>query len=131
MLIVASVSALAGLHFGLSVPFGGAGEAAAVAVVGGWFLITLGRAFRAIRGGDVARHREWMIRAFAVAIGVSTVRVVAVVLDIALAPARIPPRDMFVLSIWIGWAITLLAAERWIVSTRPRAELETIRAKAA
>lgn len=72
----------------------------------------------AIRRGQVARHREWMIRAFAVALGISTVRVVGTVFDVALTPAGVPPPEVFVLSLWTGWTLTLAAAEAWIRYTR-------------
>ena len=121
LVVVGSVAALTGLYFGLLMPYGGRGEATAVALFGGLFLAAVGRAFVAIRRGQVACHREWMIRAFAVAIGVSTVRVVAAVLDITLTPAGFGPKAIFVLSLWTGWAITLGPAELWITYTRPRA----------
>ena len=111
-----------GLYFGLLMPYGGPREAGIILLVGGLFLVALSRAFVAIRKRREARHREWMIRAFAVAIGVSTVRIVAAVFDLALTPAGFRPADLFVLSLWTGWAITLGAAEVWIRRTRPRAD---------
>jgi len=65
--------------------------------------------------------RAWMIRALAVALGISTVRMVAPVLDIVLTQGGIGPRLIFGLSLWTGWAITIGAAELWIASTRFRA----------
>lgn len=118
LVATALVAAAAGLHFGLSMPYGGSGEAAAIAVFGGLFVIAVLRAFVAIRLHQVAVHREWMIRAFAIAIGIATVRVVAAVLDLALTPAGVGPSEIFVLSLWIGWGATLAAAEIWIRYTR-------------
>ncbi|HEU5251388.1 MAG TPA: DUF2306 domain-containing protein [Thermoanaerobaculia bacterium] len=128
LVATALVAAAAGLHFGLSMPYGGSGEAAAIAVFGGLFVIAVLRAFVAIRQRQVAVHREWMIRAFAIAIGIATVRVVAAVLDLALTPAGVGPSKIFVLSLWIGWGATLAAAEIWIQHTRPatRSVLEEI-----
>ncbi len=121
LLLAGFVAGLSGLYFGLFIPYGGPSETIVIALVGGLFLVALSRAFFAIRRHQVARHREWMIRAFAVAIGISTVRVVAAVLDIALTPAGLRPLDLFVFSLWTGWAITLGAAEVWIRHTRPHA----------
>ena len=59
-----------------------------------------------------------MIRAFAVAVGIATVRVVGMVLDVALTPAGVGPADVFVLSLWTGWTVTLAGAEGWIRYTR-------------
>jgi uncharacterized membrane protein len=127
LVVTALVAVAAGLHFGLSMPYGGFGEATAIAVFGGIFVFAVGRAFVAIRRRDVARHREWMIRAFAIAIGISTVRVVAAVFDVALTPAGVGPSDIFVLSLWIGWGITLGAGELWIRYTRPGSRLSLLK----
>ena len=108
---------LTGLFFGLFMPFSGLLEASAIAVFGGLFLFALTRAVIAIRRGDVAHHREWMIRMFAVAIGVSTVRLAGI--GFALA-TREPPSVWFGQSVWVGFALTLIAAELWIRGTRPR-----------
>ncbi|HVE79648.1 MAG TPA: DUF2306 domain-containing protein [Gemmatimonadaceae bacterium] len=107
-------SGLAGLFFGLRMPYGGAAEAAAVATFGGLFLVALVKAVVAIRRREVGRHRDWMVRAFAAAVGVSTVRVVAAALDVVLTPAGVPPRTIFVLSLWTGWALSVAAAELWL-----------------
>jgi uncharacterized membrane protein len=120
LLLVAVPATLTGLYFGLRMPYGGAAESAAITVFGGLFLFFLTRAFIAIRRGQVARHREWMIRAFAIAIGVSTVRICAALFDVTLTPAGLRPPHLFALSLWTGWAATLAAGELWIRYTRPR-----------
>lgn len=122
LLPAALVSVVASLYFGVLIPYGGPGEAAAIALFGGLFLFAMIRAFVAIRRGQVARHREWMIRVFAIAIAISTVRVVASILDLALTPAGVRPPELFVLAVWTGWVITVGAAELWIRHTRPRGE---------
>jgi uncharacterized membrane protein len=123
LLLAGTAVSLTALYFGLLMPFGGPAEAAAVVVFGGLFLAAIGRAFGAIRRREVARHREWMIRAFAVAIGVSTIRVVGAALDVALAPAGVAAADVFALSLWTGWLISVAGAELWIRYTRPRVTL--------
>jgi len=117
----AVVSALAGFYFGLLMPYGGAREAAAIVLFGGILLAAVTLAVVAIRRGDATRHREWMIRALAVAVGIATVRVVGIVLDVALTPAGVGPADVFVLSLWTGWTVTLAGAEGWIGYTRAEA----------
>ena len=120
LVIAAVAAALPGMYFGLRMPYGGVGEAIAIAGVGGWLLAALSSAVVAIRRGDVARHRQWMIRAVAVALGISTVRLVAAPLDFLLLPYGIGPEKVLVLSLWAGWAITFASAEWWIRRTRPR-----------
>jgi len=87
-------------------------------VFGGLFLFAVYRGVRAIRRGQVARHREWMIRVFALAVAISTVRLVGAVLDVALTPLGVRPPAVFALSVWTGWILTLGIAELWIRHTR-------------
>ena len=101
-------------------PFGGLGEAVAIALFGVTLLIAIVVAFVAIRHGQIARHREWMIRVFAFAIAISTIRIAFGAIDAALTPSGYPPPDQFVLSVWAGWIVTLAAAEAWIRYTRGR-----------
>jgi uncharacterized membrane protein len=118
LLALGVVTACTGFYFGFLMPFGGAGETAAIALFGALFLTALGLAFAAVRRGDVACHRAWMIRAFAVALGVATVRLVGAVLDVLLAPAGWPPSAFFVLTLWTGWSLTVVAGELWIASAK-------------
>lgn len=107
--------------FGLLMPFGGASESIAIVTFATLFLFTAVRAFLAIRRGNVARHREWMIRMFSIAIGVSTVRIV----DLALAfIVRNRPRDLFAPALWIGWLLTFTVAETWVRYTLRRSNIQ-------
>ena len=115
-MICALASAAAGLFFGLFMPYGGWLETLLIVIVGLGLFITIGRGFFAIRHGDVTKHREWMLRTFAICVGISTARLVAMALDVAAAP--LSPRDGFIVSIWSGWILTLTVAELWIRSTR-------------
>jgi hypothetical protein len=113
--IVVGVTAL---YFGILMPYGGTGEAIAIAVFGGLFLYSICRAFIAIRKRQVAIHREWMIRAFAAAISIASARIFITVLDLTLTSAGFRPKEIFVMAIWIGWTLTIGAAEIWIRRTR-------------
>jgi hypothetical protein len=107
-------SALLVTIYGVRYPHGGAVEASATAVFGTFFLFAITRAVIAIRRRDIARHREWMIRAFAVAIGVETIRLFGPMLLI-LHPTSIA--EMIGVSFWLGWSVTVAAAEVWIRMT--------------
>lgn len=121
-LLLAGVASVApAFYFGLLMPFGGAVEAIAIALFGALFVASLARAFVAIRRRQVELHREWMIRAFAVAVAISSIRVIGAALDIALVTAGVPPRVGFVIALWTGWIVTVGAAELWIRRTRPDA----------
>lgn len=118
LIVVAFAGTASALFFGLFTPFGGPAEAAAIALFGGLFLTALGRAFVAVRRGQLDRHREWMIRAFAIAIGISTIRVIGLVFDLVLTPFGMPVKEGFVLTLWTGWPLMWGAAEWWIRKTR-------------
>lgn len=118
LLIAALASVLPAFYFGVGIPYGGPLEAAAIALFGGLFLVALFRAVIAIRAGHVPLHREWMIRAFAVALAISTVRILASLFDPAFSPLGIRPAPLFVVTLWSGWFLTLGIAEVWIRRTR-------------
>ena len=69
------ISGVFALIFGGLFSFGGLPEASAAVVFGLWFLTCLVLAVRAIRRDDIVHHRRWMIRAFAIGIGIGTTRV--------------------------------------------------------
>ena len=115
LLVLATVIGATGMYFGIVLPTQGPAEALTIAIVGGFFLYCIGRALLAIRRRRVAEHREWIIRTFAGALGISTVRLVAVPLAMFVDDMRVA----LVLSFMTGWALTLLAAEWWIRMTRP------------
>ena len=112
---------LSGLFFGLFVPYAGLLEITGVGLFGALFLFALGRAFLAIRRKDTVTHREWMIRMFAVALGVAMQRVLAVP---AVAITRQGPEGWFGETIWLGFSLTVAAAELWIRATRARGTAE-------
>jgi len=97
---------------------GGPNETAATTLFAIVFLYCLIKAFRHIRRKEVARHREWMIRAFGVGLGVATTRPIV---GIFFAFRRLTPHEFFGIAFWLGLTITFLAAEAWVDYTRQRA----------
>ena len=124
LIIAVLLSGAAGMFFGVFQPIGGVPEAIGIEIFGTLLFICVIRAFVAIRRGNVAMHREWMIRSFAVALAISTVRLVEGAFDFAHVWAN-NPRAQFVLSIWSGWLITLAIAEIWIRYSRGRFSLDS------
>ena len=55
-----------------------------------------------------------MIRTFAAVLAISTVRLVSPLTNMTLTAAGVDPRAVFVITVVLGWAITLGAAEAWI-----------------
>lgn len=98
---------------------GGANETAATMFFAIIFLFSLIKAFVYIRQGRIALHREWMIRAFAIAFAVATIRPIMGVFFATSRLTRLTPHDFFGIAFWLGFTIHLIAAEVWINYTRP------------
>jgi hypothetical protein len=112
--------------------FGGRNAAAAVYFFGPIFLFCAGKAWYHVRRREIALHREWVIRTFAIALGASTDRVMLLLL-FALTHASM--EELFGISLWLGWSINLVIAETWINVTRQPAAVparpEALRAREA
>ena len=78
----------------------------------------VGMAIKNILAGDVAKHREWMIRAFSMMMGISATRVW---FYLFLKTTDIPSDRFFSSIFWLGLGVNLLVAEIWINLTRPKA----------
>ena len=96
---------------GVVMPFGGPAELWATVLFGAWFVACLVLAFRAIRGGDVAQHRRWMIRAFAVGVAVGTIRIWIPLLQIV---GGVNLAASFGPAFWISFSSHVVAAELYL-----------------
>ena len=117
LLTLAVVVAGAGIYLGVAEPYGGAWESLASTLFGGFFLLAGARGYAAIRRRDIARHREWMIRFFAVAIGISVIRMIGMGHFLLTGTQAIQPQA-FAAQLWAGWLVSLALAEIWIRHTR-------------
>ncbi len=118
VLLAALPVGLSGLLLGAVFPLGGPLASSAIFTAGVFFLLAVMRAFVAIRRRDVVRHREWMIRMFSIGLGISTVRIVGLLLLVVIPARSLELRTG--LSFWIGFALTFAAAEFWVRHTRRR-----------
>ncbi|WP_323959522.1 DUF2306 domain-containing protein [Arthrobacter sp. JZ12] len=123
LLTCALISGLFALFFGVPYAWAGAPEAVATVVFGCWFLVCLVLAFRAIRGDDVRQHRRWMIRAFAVAIGIGTIRIwvgifegVEQATSGGTSPGE-PDPTMFGIAFWLAFTMHVAVGEWWLRRT--------------
>ena len=66
----------------------------------------------------MTRHREWMLRASAVALGLATTRPVMAIFFATSPLTRLTHSQFFAVAMWIGFTSTVLAAEVYIRSTR-------------
>ena len=111
------------LIFGIPFAWGDAPESIATVVFGTWFITCLLLAFRAIRGDNVRQHRRWMIRAFAVAVGIGTIRIwVGIFEGIeqgrsgGTSPAT-PDHTMFGVAFWLAFTMHVAIGEWWLRRT--------------
>jgi hypothetical protein len=103
---------------------GGANETVATMFFATLFLFALSRAFLLICRRKVALHREWMIRAFAIGLAVTTIRPIMGVFFATRRITHLTPHDFFGTAFWLGFTIHLIVAEVWINYTKPRMALE-------
>lgn len=88
----------------------GMGTRAGFAALAVCWLMTTFLAYRHIRAGDVAAHRRWMIRSFALTFAAVTLRLYLPVSQIAGIPFPVA----YAAIAWLCWVPNLLVAE-WIV----------------
>ena len=104
---------------------GGFNETVATTLFAIVFMSALVKAFLYIRRGQVALHREWMIRAFAVGLAVATIRPIVGVFFATRRITNLTPHEFFGTAVWLGFTVQLIAAEVWINYTRPRSQALT------
>lgn len=110
------VGGLSGLVLAVNAYGGAAGRAGFTALALAWLFTGL-RAFLAIRAGDVAAHRRWMVRNFALTLAAVTLRLLIPAAMIAGAPFA----PAYAAIAWLCWVPNLLAAE--LLFVRPRVPL--------
>jgi hypothetical protein len=109
----------------VATPIGGLLEVSAILFYGTALLLSLLMAWRHIRRHDVVRHREWILRAIAIALGIATTRPVVAAFFATSPLTRLSPSQFFGAAFWIGFTSTALAGEWYVRRTRRRAITET------
>jgi uncharacterized membrane protein len=122
-LTASAVVGITGLTMAFGKTIGGIDEKAAIALFGTFFLIALAKALWHALRRDFARHREWMIRGYAIGLAVATIRpIMATFFAAALMRGHTPePKEFFGTAFWIGFTLQLIAAEIWVNYTRSSA----------
>jgi len=117
LIALGSVVGFSALVMSYTMAIGGANETAATTLYAILFLLFLSLGFWNIRQRRIAQHREWMLRAYGVALGIATTRPIVAAF---FAAGRLAPREFFGIAFWLGFTVTLLAAEAWIQFSRGR-----------
>lgn len=109
------VGGLAGLYMAFHA-FGGLAARLGFGCLAIAWLLTGACAYRAIRAGDVGRHRRWMIRNFALSFAAVTLRMWVP----GAVVSGIPFELAYPVIAWLCWIPNLLAAE-WLIHRDLRA----------
>ena len=80
------------------------------------WLFSGGRAYQAIRAGNIQVHREWMMRNFAMAFGAVTLRIYLGL----FAAAGVDFPEAYPAVAWLAWVPNLLVVEWWLTLRRER-----------
>jgi hypothetical protein len=99
-------------------PIGGTLEASATIFFDLFFLFGLTKAYVHIRRREIAFHREWVIRAMSIALGIATVRPVMGFFFATSRLTGLTPHQFFGVAFWIGFSLTYVVGELWIRYTR-------------
>lgn len=105
-------------------PIGGTIEASATVFFDLFFLFALAKAYLHIRRREIALHREWIIRAMSIALGIATVRPVMGAFFATSRLTGLSPQQFFGIAFWIGFSVTYVLGELWIRYTRGRSRPE-------
>ena len=121
-LAASAVVGISGLRLAFGKTIGGLDEKAAIALFGTFFLISLSKALWHALRREFAKHREWMIRGYAIGLAVATIRpIMGTFFAAALMSGHKPqPAEFFGTAFWIGFTLQTIAAEIWINYTRTR-----------
>jgi hypothetical protein len=107
--------AITALVMSFTMAIGGANESAATALYAVLLLFFLYKGFRTALTRRFSEHREWMVRAYGVTLGISVTRPIV---GAFFAARRLQPQQFFGTAFWLGFTISLLAAEGWLIRTR-------------
>ena len=119
--VSAMIIGISALVMSFAMPaIGGVNQAAATTLFSILFLIALCKAFWHIRRREIALHREWMIRAFAIGLAVATIRPIVGIFFATSPLTHLSPHEFFGIAFWIGFTLHLIAAEAWIRMTAPQ-----------
>lgn len=96
--------------------YGGPVVRTGMSVVAVIWIVSSGVAYAAIRAGDVAAHRRWMMRSVALALGGVTLRIYLPLLSLADVPFLYAYR----IAAWSSWIPNLVIAEVLLARERRR-----------
>jgi hypothetical protein len=95
-------------------PIGGINESAASILYGTFFLFSLTRAMWLFYSGNLQLHRDWMMRAIAILLGIATTRPIMGIFFATQRLTHLTPQQFFGTAFWIGFTTTYIAGEAYL-----------------
>lgn len=119
-----AVGGIAGLYMAYFA-HGGFPAALGFGMLAGAWLTCAAMALIRIRARNIAAHREWVVRSYALTFAAVTLRIYLAVHGVLLENQVIdlPFTDMYIAVAWICWVPNLIAAECYIGFTRSRPKM--------
>ena len=103
-----------------------------IGLFGTLFLVALVKGFVHVRARRVALHREWMSRAFAIALAVATIRLIYIPALLIMAdPTDAQNALLWDTSFAVAFVLNTSVAELWIRATRRSGTPRARKVKAA
>jgi hypothetical protein len=122
--LLVSVGLVVGItvvFIGLVRPFSGWIERVYICLFGALFILALIKGFIHIRAKQVALHREWMIRAFAIGLSIVTQHLIFISALLVVAdPTQGQLRRLFAAAFLVAFVAHASITESWIRFTRKR-----------
>ncbi len=112
------VIGLSAIFIGLVIPFSGLPEQLVIGGFGFYFVFSLFQGYFCIRNGEIALHREWMIRAYSIGLSVATMRLLFIPALMIIGADNDTARTLSIYSFTISFVMHTVAAEWWIHRTR-------------
>lgn len=115
-LLAVLVGGIGGMGLAM-ISHGGPTTHVAFSLLSGLWLYSGLQAYRAIRAGDVAEHRRWMIRNFSLTFAAVTLRMQ---LGLLIGFVGLSFDEAYVTVAWLAWVPNLVLAEWWLLAGRRR-----------
>lgn len=117
--IFAVIVGFTALFMAMIFPFSGLVESISVGFFTILFLVAIVKGIINIRTNNIALHREWMIRAFALGLAIATSRIIFLVLFFSITnPTLAQIKVLFIGCFILAFLTHLILAELWILRTR-------------
>lgn len=106
------------IFIGVVIPFSGLAEQIIMAVFGAYFMAAIFIAVISVRHGRIDLHRRWMIRAYAIASAILTMRLIFIPLLVVFNASTKEQTALFsIISFTLAFIIHGVAAEYWLRRT--------------